>query len=115
MGLYGLPPSKLPKTAPESGVGKDLPDDKRFKRPDPITAATTSTRRPTIPVKIDLKSLNKTKPGRVEKTKSITISGLTEALKLVKNQFRKRSRIIWTPEQDPRPRRGQASGFCQRH
>jgi hypothetical protein len=32
-----------------------------------------------------LKSLNKTKPGRVEKTKSITISGLTEALKLVKN------------------------------
>ena len=89
MGLYGLPPSKLPKVAPESGVGKDLPDDKRFKRPDPaspsrVTAATSITRRPTMPVKIDLRTLNKTKPGRVEKAKPITYSSLTEALNLVK-------------------------------
>ena len=82
MGLYGLPPSKLPKTAPESGVGLDLPDDPRYKRPD---STQLPTRRPSMPVKIDLRTLNKTQPGRVEKPKSITISGLTEALKLVKN------------------------------
>jgi hypothetical protein len=85
MGLYGLPPSKLPKTAPESGVGNDLPDDKRYKRPDPTSSSTTtSTRRPSMPVKIDLRTLDKAKPGRVEKPKPITYSGLTEALNLVK-------------------------------
>jgi hypothetical protein len=82
MGLYGLPPSKLPKAAPESGVGNDLPDDKRYKRPDP-TSSTTTTRRPSMPVKIDLRTLDKTKPGRVEKPKPITYSGLTEALNLL--------------------------------
>ena len=38
-----------------------------------------------MPVKINLRTLNKTKPGRIEKPKSIKISGLNEALKLVKN------------------------------
>ena len=38
-----------------------------------------------MPVKIDLRTLNKTQPGRVEKPKPLTLSGLTEALKLVKN------------------------------
>ena len=37
-----------------------------------------------MPVKIDLRTLNKPKPGRVEKPKSITYSGLLEALNLVK-------------------------------
>ena len=82
MGLYGLPPSKLPKTAPESGVGLDLPDDPRYRRPDPTPLP---TRRPSMPVKIDLRTLNKAQPGRVEKPKLLTLSGLNEALKLVKN------------------------------
>ena len=38
-----------------------------------------------MPVKIDLRTLNQTRPGRVEKPKPLTLSGLTEALKLVKN------------------------------
>ena len=37
-----------------------------------------------MPVKIDLRTLDKAKPGRVEKPKPITYSGLTEALNLVK-------------------------------
>ena len=37
-----------------------------------------------MPVKIYLRTLNKTQPGRVEKPKPLTLSGLTEALKLVK-------------------------------
>ena len=37
-----------------------------------------------MPVRIDLKTLNKTKPGRIEKAKPITFSSLTEALRLVK-------------------------------
>ena len=31
--LYGLPPSKLPKAAHETGVGSDKPNDSRYKRP----------------------------------------------------------------------------------
>ena len=38
-----------------------------------------------MPVKIDLRTLNKAQPGRVEKPKLLTLSGLNEALKLVKN------------------------------
>jgi len=85
MGLYGLPPSKLPKVAPETGVGKDLPDDPRFSRQATTAASSaTASRRPSLPVKIDLSKLNRANVSRVEKslTKPITLNSLTEAIKL---------------------------------
>ena len=91
LGLYGLPPSKVPKTAPESGVGQDLPNDPRFARPASKTASTTSpsaatTKRPSLPVKIDLTKIDKTRPGRVEKksTVNLSLSDLTEAIRQAK-------------------------------
>jgi hypothetical protein len=41
LGLYGFPPSRLPKVAPETGVGQDLPNDPHFKRPTPPAAPPT--------------------------------------------------------------------------
>jgi hypothetical protein len=91
LGLYGLPPSKVPKAAPESGVGQDLPNDPRYTRPasaktpsPPNKAATT--KRPSLPVKIDLTKLDRTKPGRVDKksTVNLSLSDLTEAIRQAK-------------------------------
>jgi hypothetical protein len=79
-GLYGLPPSKLPKVEFESGVGKDLPDDMRFKRPAP-SAAAPRARMSTL--KAAIPRLDKVQTGRVEK-KVITIADLNKAVNLTK-------------------------------
>ena len=78
LGLYGLPPSRLPKVAPETGVGQDLPNDPRFKRPTPPAAIPTrpaNTRKP-IP--------EKPKLVKTETPKPITLSDLNKAVNLTK-------------------------------
>jgi hypothetical protein len=87
LGLYGLPPSKLPKALMETGVGQDLPNDPRFARPvsSPSTSPPAAPKRPSLPVKIDLTKLDRTKPGNVEKrSRLITMSSLTEAIRQAK-------------------------------
>ena len=81
-GLYGLPPLKLPKVEFESGVGKDLPDDKRFKRPAP-QAATDPRKKPPPSKKAAIPRLDKIQTGRVEK-KVITIADLNKAVNITK-------------------------------
>ena len=82
-GMYGLPPSKLPKVEFESGVGKDLPNDKRFKRPAPPQAAADPRKKPPPSKKAAIPRLDKVQTGRVEK-KVITIADLNKAVNLTK-------------------------------
>jgi len=80
LGLYGLPPSRLPKVAPETGVGQDLPNDPRFKRPTPPAAQPirpANTKKP-IPTKPKMVKPETSAP------KLITLADLNKAVNLTK-------------------------------
>ena len=68
-GLYGLPPSVIPKYGPEAAVGLDLPNDVRFKKPAPPTEVSTITRPKTTPSTSTIAERRPQPVGRVEKKK----------------------------------------------